>query len=319
MSRTVAVAHYPEGAGHATRMLAVTQSLESHGVDVTLAGGGPGSKFIDLNGYDEYEPTVVDYIGDYQQGSILSVLVRSVPHSAKRIVDFIRWLRRVDPDALVTDDMFAAMAAPFTNTPFYIVTHNAASYYDAAVEQTFTWLLNQYQLAASGAFLYPAVWPKDDGDPPGVLHTPPIALEPNGTADPPPDGGVLVVPSMYSTNFSTLADTLRTEGHSVTFVGGPDWEPVSALLPHIQAADAVVCSGYSTVMEAAVAGTPCIIYPFTDEQHGVSRVIERNGVPGFQVEHSIPHVARALRHPPESVQQENGADRIASFVVDQLE
>jgi len=52
MAPHVAVAHYPEGAGHATRMLAVARSLEAHGASVALAGGGPGTKFVDLHGYD---------------------------------------------------------------------------------------------------------------------------------------------------------------------------------------------------------------------------------------------------------------------------
>ncbi|WP_458188469.1 glycosyltransferase [Haladaptatus sp. NG-WS-4] len=317
MSQTVAVAHYPEGAGHATRMLAVAQALEGPETGVVLAGGGPGSRFIEHNGYEVYRPATVDYIGDYQGGSLFDVVTQSVPNSVRRVSDFVRWLRREDPDALVTDDMFAAMAAQCTATPLYVLTHNAASYYDAAIEQGFTWLLNRYQLSVARAFLFPAVWPPDRGDPPGVVHVPPIALEPNGETAP-DDIGVLVVPSTYSTNFDELATALRREGHDVTLVGDDDWECAASLLPWIRAADVVVCSGYSTVMEAAVAGTPCVIYPFTDEQHGVSRVIERRGLRGFQVEHSIPHVARAVDHPPESPNYENGVERVAEFVLDNL-
>src|SRR6056297_2748729 len=355
MSRTVAVAHYPEGAGHATRMLAVAQSLEGEDTDVVLAGGGPGSRFIEYNGYDVYRPATVDFIGDYQGGSLFDVVGRSVPNSGKRVYDIARWLRREDPDALVTDDMFAAMAAQCTGTPLYVLTHNAASYYDAAVEQVFTWLLNRYQLTVAEGFLYPTVWEPDEGDPPGVVYIPPVALDPASATDvhvpadgavpapdavsspgsgpdaeggstagtaptdgggPPDDLDVLLVPSTYSTNFDTLAATLRAEGHDVTLVGDADWECVPAMLPWIRAADVVVCSGYSTVMEAAVAGTPCVVYPFTDEQHGVSRVLERNGLTGYQDEHSIAHVARAVDHPPAAPDYENGADRAAEYVLD---
>ena len=44
MSLHVAVAHYPEGAGHATRMMAVARSLEERGATVSMAGGGYGSR-----------------------------------------------------------------------------------------------------------------------------------------------------------------------------------------------------------------------------------------------------------------------------------
>lgn len=345
MVSTVAVAHYPEGAGHATRMLAVAKALEARGVEVTLAGGGPGARFIEHNGYEQFEPACVDFIGDYQGGSLLHVLAHSLPNSARRVYDYVRWLHREQPDALVTDDMFAAMAAGFTTVPLYVCTHNTAAYYDAVVEQGFTWLLTHHQRYAAEAFLYPAIWPPDDGDPPGVTHIPPIALDmpmdkrprvqtneckpteermrvlTDGAMEEPyapesPD--VLVVPSAYSTGFDVLTERLRAAGHDATLVGGEEWDCVRALLPYIRAAERVVCSGYSTVMEAAVAGTPCVIYPFTDEQHGVSRVVERTGLAGFQVEHSIPHVVRAVSQPLVAPDYENGAGQAADCVLDSL-
>jgi UDP:flavonoid glycosyltransferase YjiC (YdhE family) len=342
MTSTVAVAHYPEGAGHATRMLAVARALEARGATVTLAGGGPGARFIDCNGYDQFEPSPVDFIGDYQGGSLLRVLANSLPNSARRVYDYVRWLRHKHPDALVTDDMFAAMAAEFVELPLFVCTHNAASYYDAVIEQGFTWLLNRHQLHSAEAFLYPSIWPPDRGDPAGVTPIPPIALDvpPAGTTNerarvladgsmpetdvpaetpPAPETDVLVVPSAYSTGFEALTERLRAAGHDATLVGGEDWDCVPALLPHLRAAERVVCSGYSTIMEAAVAGTPCIVYPFTDEQHGVSRVIERTGLAGFQVEHSVAHVVRAVSQPLERPVYENGAGRAAATVLSGIE
>ena len=318
MNPDVAVAHYPEGAGHATRMLAVAKALEDRGASVRLAGGGPGEAFVELNGYEEYVPATVDYIDDYQDGgNLFRVVTHSVPRSGKRVLDYVGWLRRTDPDALVTDDMFAAMAATATGTPLHVLTHNSPYFYDAIVEELFTWLLTKYQVAAGEQFLYPAVWPPCADDPKGVTRVPPIALDCDDDADVDPID-VLIVPSHYSDSFDALTTALRDEGYSVTQVGCADWEPVPAMLPHLRAADDVVCSGYSTVMEAAVAGTPCVIWPFTDEQHGVARVIEKGGVTGFQVEHSVPHVCRAVRHPPESPEFENGAGVAADAIVDAL-
>ena len=320
----VAVAHYPEGAGHATRMLAVARALESRGASVSLAGGGPGAKFIDLHGYDQFEPATVDYIDDFQDGgNLLRVLTNSVPISAKRVIDYVRWLRRTDPDAIVTDDMFAAMAAPIARTPLYVLTHNAPGYYDERVEEWFTWLLTEFQLRAGREFFYPAVWPPAKEDPAGVTRVPPIALE---APTPGPDGGdveddprtvrpdgrgpdpeVLCVPSHYSTDFESLVDRLDGDGHDVTLVGDDDWEPVPALLSVIERADAVVCSGYSTVMEAAVAGTPCVIYPFTDEQRGVARVIERADVTGVAAVDRPAAVSEAIETLPAPTPCDNGA------------
>jgi len=321
----IAVAHYPEGAGHATRMLAVAQALEAHGATVTIAGGGPGSRFVDLHGYDAFEPATVDYIDDFQDGgNLLRVLTNSVPISAKRVLDYVGWLRAEDPTALVTDDMFAAMAATVTGTPLHVLTHNAPGYYDDPVEEWFTWLLTVYQVAAGEQFLYPALWDEADEDPDDVVHVPPVALEAppdpaavgtDGGVAGPTEPGVLLVPSHYSDGFDDLADRLRAAGHDVTLVGGRDWEPVASLLPVLRRADAVVCSGYSTMMEAAVAGTPCVVYPFTDEQRGVARVVDREGVAGFVVCRDVDDVVAGVADPPAAPARENGADRVAKRVL----
>ncbi|WP_234953615.1 hypothetical protein [Halosegnis longus] len=67
---SVAVVHYPEGAGHATRMLAIANALEERGADVSFGGGGAGTEFVSLNGYDAVEPTTVDFIDTFQDGSL---------------------------------------------------------------------------------------------------------------------------------------------------------------------------------------------------------------------------------------------------------
>lgn len=158
MSR-VAIVHYPEGQGHATRMLGVAGALERRGAEVVIAGGGPGTRFVELNGYDVYRARPVDFIRDYQYRSpaLAYLLARSTPMSVKRTVDVARWLRREPPDVLVTDDMFAVAAATVTRTPFYIVSHNAASLYDAVLDRFITRGINRSQQLLGEEFLYPAV------------------------------------------------------------------------------------------------------------------------------------------------------------------
>ncbi|WP_435099509.1 glycosyltransferase [Halarchaeum sp. P4] len=308
----VAVAHYPEGAGHATRMLAVARALEARGATVSLAGGGPGKRFVDLLGYDEYVPTPVDFIGDYQEdGGLRETLTGSVPDSARRVRDFYRWLQREDPDRLVTDDMFAAMAAPLAGVPLYVCTHNAPGLYDDAVERAGAWGLTEYQLRAAREFYFPTVWPHADADPEGVTRVPPLALDADAPVVGDPD--VVVVPSTYSTALEESVQRLREAGRDVLQVGGEDWEPVASTLPTLRAANLVVCPGYSTVMEAAVAGTPCLVYPFTSEQRGVARLASR--ATGFRTVTSPDEVVRAARNPPAPPVYENGAGRVAEAVL----
>ncbi len=314
----VGVVYYPEGQGHATRMLGIVQALEQRGADVHIAGGGPGTKFVELQGYDVYRAAVVEFIRDYQYSSapVLNVLTGSLRGSHRRIRDLLGWIRRTDPDVLITDDIFAVAAATVTRTPFYVVSHNASSLYDAVFDQAIWWGINRYQTMASMEFLYPAVWPPVEDDPSRVRRIPPIALEGADSGATPNDSDVLVVPSAYSKRFDELADRLRRRGHRVEHVGGEGWQTVPTLLPWIRAADVVVCSGYSTVMEAAVAGTPCVIWPFTDEQEGVARRIELTGVRGFGVERSLRHTIREIESPPSAPSHPNGIDRVAETVLE---
>ena len=315
----IAVAHYPEGAGHATRMLAVGRAFEERGCAIHLAGGGPGTRFVELNGYETVEPTRVDFIGDFQGGSLRAVATGSTPDALRRVREFVRWLRRTRPDAVVTDDMFAAMAAPIAGVALYVVTHNAPGYYRTLAERAGAAVLTRGQVLAARAFYFPTAWPPDPVDPAGTERVGPIALD---VACPParPDPGVVVVPSHYGDGYDALEERLRAAGHPVTQVGGPDWEPVRALLPTLRAADAVVCSGYSTVMEAAVAGTPRVVFPFTSEQRGVARVMERAGRPGTAVARTVGGVAAAVDRvagtAPSPV--ENAAGTVADAVLRDL-
>jgi len=315
----VGVVYYPEGQGHATRMLGVVQALERRGAEVHIAGGGPGTKFVELHGYDVYQATAVEFIRDYQYSAapVLNVLTGSLGGSCRRISDLVGWIRRTDPEVLITDDMFAVAAASITRTPFYVLSHNAMSLYDAVFDQVIWWVINRYQEFTSREFLYPAVWPPVGDDPSRVRRIPPIALEGGAESGAVPDGlDVIVVPSAYSEGFDELAGHLQRMGYRVEHVGSEEWQSVPALLPWIRAADVVVCSGYSTVMEAAVAGTPCVVWPFTDEQEGVARRIELTGVRGFRVERSHAHAIRGVESPPPPPNHPNGIGRVAEVVLD---
>lgn len=296
-------------------MLAIANELQTAGADVRMAGGGAGTQFVALHGYDEFEPTIVDYIDTYQGGSLWTVLTESVPATASRVTEYVEWLRDLDPDALVTDDMFAAIAATRVDLPLYVLKHDVPALYQNRIERAGASFHTSFQLSVAREFFYPTVWPQSNADPAGVTYVPPIALDGDGRKRPAPE--VVVVPSHYS-ELGRIADQLTRQGYDVLDVGSDEWEPVASLLPYLRDADVVVCSGYSTVMDAAVAGTPCIIHPATAEQDAVAGWLERFDVEGFTIAPKPLDVLEAVESPPEPPAFENGAAVIAETVMNDL-
>jgi hypothetical protein len=299
-------------------MLAIADELAAHGAHVSLAGGGAGQRFVELNGYDAFEPTPVDYIDTYQHGAVHEVFTRSLPATAARLSEYVRWLREESPDALVTDDMFAAMAARRVGVPQYVLKHDLPGLYESRVERAGAGFHTRFQLAAARAFFQPTVWPETGREPSGVTRIPPVALEggPDGRAAAAArDPDVVVVPSAYS-DLSRVATHLERQGFDTLDVGSESWEAVPSLLPYLRAADLVVCSGYSTVMDAAVAGTPCIVSPATDEQRAVADRLR--DTEGFAVADGPLDVLDAAADPPAAPAFENGAPVVAERVLTDL-
>ncbi len=308
---TVAVAHGCEGAGHATRMLAVAKGLEAAGYAVPLAGGGPGARFIRRNGYEEFEPTSVDFIGDYQRDNGLrAMLTGSVPATVARVREYRAWLAAIDPDLFVTDDVTAALAATLARRRYVYISHDTREFYTTPVEQAGAWLRNLIARVTATAYLLPKVW---SGEPtiPDATAVLPLAPRADGAKD---TVDVLIVPSAFSVSAEQVTAAIEARGRTVTLVGGEDWEIVPSLQPYIAGANLVVCSGYSTVMESAVAGTPCVVVPSTSEQRGVAATVaERRG---FYSAHSIEALGALLDRDrivaPDP--QENGVDRVVAVV-----
>ena len=323
VSAHVAVVHYPEGAGHATRMMGVARELDRRGATVALAGGGDGRRLYEPNDYEVYEPPRVNYVEEYQHAGsgvrgVARVLSGSVPDSARRVGAIRDWLRGEDPDAVVTDDMFGAAAAATTDRPLYAISHDAGAMYGDPVVGSVTRVVNAGVGHAAERFFCPAVWPPRGEDIPSAARVPPVALEPpEGAADAgPADPGVVVVPSAYSVGFDDLAERLREAGHRVTLVGDDDWAVLPSLLPTLRRAETVVCSGYSTVMEAAVAGTHCVVCPATNEQRGVARRLL--DLEGFTVARDPGEVETAVGEDRPDPAFTNGVHAVAARVLDDV-
>lgn len=305
---TVAVAHYCEGAGHATRMLAIATEIEDAGYEIVLAGGGPGAPFVEANGYEEFEPTTVDFVTDYQREGTASMFRHSVPNLVRRVREYRDWLARHDPALLVTDDITAAIAAWRDSQRYYYLAHDPAELYADWGERVGARGRNALPMRTAERFFHPKVW---TGEPAitGAEPIPPIAPESESTTE---SVDVLLVPSAFSVDQERLVDLLEERGHDVTVVGGADWSIKPSLQPYVEAATLVVCSGYSTIMEAAVAGTPCLILPTTSEQRGVAGALE--GIDGFAAGETIEELTPLLDQLGQPPTFENGVSPVVDAV-----
>ncbi|MFP4590691.1 MAG: hypothetical protein ACLFM8_04410 [Halobacteriales archaeon] len=312
MTRTVAVAHYCEGAGHASRLLGVAAALEVRELSVAIAGGGPGQRFVELNGYDEPDLPTVEFVRGFQRPDYAALLWRTPRAAIGRLRGFRRWLRAVEPDALVSDDPFATAAAANLDGPRFHVAHDPPAFYDSRLERGGAHLRAWLPRRLGATLVQPTIW---EGPPrlDDAVVVGPIAHEGAGEA---PEVDDLLVPSDFSTETSAIEATLRGAGRSVTVVGDEEWTPVASLYPHVDRAEVVVCSGYSTAMEAAVAGTPCVLVPATSEQRGVARALA--SVRGFRRAANPSMVPACIESVEVPTPRANGAERVGDLVVDAL-
>jgi hypothetical protein len=294
-------------------MLAVVERLERAGYETALAGGGPGAKFVEENGHSEYEPVAVEFIDDFQNGGLLDVVRNSGPALYDRVQEYRAWYRRQDPAVVLADGISAAIAAAVDDRTYVYVSHDPAAFYTNPVERIGALARNRLAMRTAERFLLPKVW----AGPPtiaGAEEISPLAPEGDAVEE---DVDVLLVPSAFSIDPDRLAETLRARGREVTLVGGENWETRPTLQPHIAGANLVLCNGYSTVMEAAVAGTPCIVLPTTSEQRGVARALADTR--GFYSATSIEGVEALLDGVESPEPQPNGAARVAEVVADYAE
>ena len=321
MDRPIALAHGPEGAGNATRMLAIAEELRRADAEFVIAGGGPGAGFLEMNGFSEYEPTTLDFIAKREgDPALLTALAHAGPRVARRFADFYRWLDEEDPAVVLTDDPFAALPAMLHGIPWYRIDHSSVACYDDPFERLAFRIFNGFSLRASEGFFFTSVFEDPYPTRENLIPVGPIAHEPDEDAmeDVEPFD-VLVIPGTYSEGFEEMAAELEAEGLSVTMVGGPDWEAAPSMLPYHAAADVVVCTGFSSLAEAVVAGTPVVVYPFIDCQQGIADQIEARGVEGIEVVHSTVDAIAAIQDPPDPPSFENGAPAVADHLRSAIE
>lgn len=309
MSTEIGIIYYCEGAGHAMRTLAIAQQLEKRDIDVKMTGGGPGEKFLKLNDRSDFSPTVIKPGTRMHNEGLISALTHLPVNLVQRARDINSWLKENDPDVVLADGPLAAFVASLTGREFYFLNHWDWKLPESRVEKLNTFFVNSLLSFRAEKIFSPAIW---EGISDRAVRVGPLAPE---GGEKKPELDILVVPTDLGDVTENIVGELEREGHSVVKVGSDDWEPQPSLQPYLEEADYVVCSGYSTVMEASVAGTPVIIVPYTSEQRGIAESLDRKQ--GFR-EYSG-DIIQDLEQVKSARQYENGAVQIAEEIAENLE
>lgn len=307
MVEKAAVMYHCEGSGHAMKMLAIAQQLEEQEIEVEITGGGKGEKFIELNGRDTFSPATIHYTSKYYDEGLLSSLNHLARDAPERIRDLRGWLVKQEPDFVVTDDPLVPFICMYDGIEYYVVSHWSWRMPKNRIEKAVTWAVNRISTLGASEFFYPSVWKGLKPD--KAISVGPIA--PNGEKRD-IDLDILVVPTMMKDRTDEFIDDLRD--YKLEVVGSESWEPQPSLQPYIEEATVVICGGYSTIMEASVAGTPCVIVPHTSEQRDIADILEEyEGYKRYSgnILEDVSQVGDLKPH-------KNGAEEIARYIVEEI-
>lgn len=308
MAGKAAVIHHCEGSGHAMKMLAVAQKLEDKEIEVEITGGGAGEKFLELNDRETYSPSTIHYTNKYYEQGLLSALKHLATSVGSRVRELKSWLREEDPDVVITDDPLIPLICMYEGLDYYIVSHWSWKMPENRLEKAVTWAVNKISTLKVSRFFYPAVW--EGFEPRGADRIGPVAPE-EGEEE--LDFDILVVPTKMKDRTDEFVNEL--EEYDLEVVGSDSWEIKPSLQPYIEEADVVICGGYSTVMEASVAGTSCVIVPYTSEQKGIANILDRyRGYRKYTGD-----IREDISQVEDLEPKKNGAERAAELVSRDLE
>lgn len=265
MSEVGIVYYGGDGAGHAMRMMAVAQQIEDRGLTVEMTGGGPGERFLRINDKSHFSPSNLHFVDKIEEGSYIRALAALPISASKRVNDIRGWIKDTNPEILVVDDPVAVIAAVLEGKKFYFLSHWDWSLPEKYIEKIGTFLIHRFISLKAEGFFVPSIW---EGGPPNANIVGPLAPKAEDDVET-GNFDVLVVPSSLDDVTEEPFDEAKKLGLKLKKVGSEDWDPKPCLQPYIEEADIIICSGYSTIMESAVAGTPCIMIPSSSEQRGV--------------------------------------------------
>lgn len=306
--KKVLFAFNPEGAGHASRSIAIANELKKDGVEIWFAGSGEGLEFVRANKFPCFEVPNLKFHKHVMAGNYWHVFYKFPYKVLKKIEVYKRIVK--DFDLVVSDTNLPSMVAPvIAGTPLIYLSHDLPKLHSSG--GLMVKIMNRFALHFSKEFIFPNIFLEKGDLPPKVNEVGPLVHVKNENVE---KTDVFMVPSQFgSLDFGLLKKELEKSGLKVRTTSEKDWKTAPNLYPFVNAASKVICSGYSTLMECSLAGTPTIIIPKTPEQEFIGEKLSE--VEGFHLARSeneaLELVEKGL-NPPSSF--DNGTEKAAEII-----
>lgn len=293
MAEKTAFVYWCDGTGHAARAIPVLKELEKRGEEIAVAGGGPGAKFVEMNGFEQPGLTHVAVKGSTPLKFIKHTFSSLIPSIISRTRELNKWMKEEDPERVVTDDLFAALVAIKQGREFYRIDHLTPDLFGLKWRIPAE-IYNRLSLLFCEEIIVTCLW-KEEDSPEGYSRVDPLAQE-GESDDDIEEYDVLINPGTHGENFDLIQEKLEDKGLDVRRVGDDDWETKKTMTPYTEKANVVICTGFSSIADTVVAGTPCIIYPFLPFQRAIANKSEELGIEGVSKATSVDEVVEQAIH-----------------------
>jgi hypothetical protein len=311
----IALVYWPDTTGHAARSIPIAKEVESRGHDLIMAGGGFGSRFVEMNGFELQGFAEFEMLPDSKSklGLIKHTLADTLPKALKRFRQLFGWLRREKPDKVVTDDMLCLICAFVLRIEVYRIENWTPQMFGFPLSSLYS-LYDRLTLTFGDKIVLTSLWPWEEARE-GVERSGPLAQEGSEQVD---QYDVLLMPGSFGEEFGEIRSELEENGYKVKMVGADDWDTKASMTPQTKAAECTVCCGFSSIADSVVGGTHCIVYPHLFLQQGIARSIEERDLNGLEVAHTKDEVLKAAKRCVDSScaqpDYENGAEEFVNAI-----
>jgi len=285
MSEKTGIIYWCGGSGHAARSIPIANELRSRGEKVSIAGGGFGAKFVDMNGFEQKKLTEIDDPAEYSLTDFFTrTFTKLIPSSFSRLRDIDKWLKQEEPDQLITDDIFAIFLASIYGIEFYRVDHVTTDILPLRWSLPLK-LYNSLSMLRGNQIFVTSLW-KEEGGSKNITKIDPLAQD-DESEEELDSCDILLSPGTWGKGFHKIRSELEEKGYNVRTVGDDKWELKKSMTPVMRSVDLVICTGFSSIADAAVAGTPVLVFPFLTYQKALAKSIEERELQGIGTVHDV--------------------------------